>query len=103
MHKALPETINAFPFGNLKTAKHRQSLCFAQVEGMIPDCLSQETALRQYGQKMWAEGFKEGKLEVLLSLLKQGIITEEVAAREIGMTVKAFRKAAAELANASDG
>ena len=81
---------------------------------MIPDCLSQETALRQYGQKLWAEGFKqgfkhgfkqgfkqgykEGKLEVLLSLLKQGIITEEVAARETGMTVEAFRKAAAALA-----
>ena len=55
---------------------------------MIPDCLSQETALRQYGQEMRAEG----RIEVLLSLLKQGIITEETAARETGMSTEAFRK-----------
>ena len=65
---------------------------------MIPDCLSQETALRQYGQEMRAEGRIEGRIEVLLSLLKQGIITEETAARETGMSTEAFRKAAAALA-----
>ena len=73
---------------------------------MIPDCLSQETALRQYGQERWAEGFKqgyeEGKLEAVLDLLNQGIITEDDAAEETGMTVKAFRKAAADLENASE-
>lgn len=80
---------------------------------MIPDCLSQETALRQYGQEMWAEGFKQGfrqgykqgykqgKLEVLRSLLDKGKITEEIAARETGMTVEDFREAQLILSSAS--
>lgn len=76
---------------------------------MLPDCLSQETALRQYGQEMWAEGFKQGfrqgykqvKLEVLRSLLDKGKITEEIAAREIGMTVEDFREAQLILSSAS--
>ncbi len=63
---------------------------------------SQERVTRQYGNEMKAEGKAEGKtegrIEILLSLLKQGIITEETAARETGMTVDAFRKAAAALA-----
>ncbi len=74
------------------------------------ECLSQETALRQYGQEMWAEGFiqgfvqgykqgyKEGKLEAVLSLLKSGIITEEEAAKGAGMAAEDFRKAVADLA-----
>ncbi len=70
---------------------------------MLPDCLSQETALRQYGQEMWAESFKQGfgqgvrqgRLKAVRSLLDKGKITEEIAARETGMSVEAFRKAAA--------
>ncbi len=77
------------------------------VEGLIPELFSQERVTRQYGEAMRKEGFeqgyKEGKLEAVLSLLNQGIITEDDAAGETGMTVEAFRKATTELANASDG
>lgn len=78
-----------------------------KVEGLIPELFSQERVTRQYGQAMRKEGFeqgyKEGKFEAVLALLNQGIITEDDAAGETGMTAEAFRKAAAELANASDG
>ena len=71
---------------------------------------SQERVTKQYGDQREAEGEvkgriegkaegkAEGKLEAVLSLLKNGIITEEQAADGAGMTVDAFRKAAAALA-----
>ena len=74
------------------------------------ECLSQETALRQYGEEKFKEGyeegfkegfkegFEEGKLEAVLFLLKSGIITEEQAASGAGLTVDAFRKAVDSLA-----
>ncbi len=62
------------------------------------ECFSQETALRQYGEEKFKEGYEEGKLEAVLDLLNQGIITEEQAADGAGLTVDAFRKAVAALA-----
>ena len=70
------------------------------------ECLSQETALRQYGEEKFKEGYEEGfkegyeegKLEAVLFLLKSGIITEEEAASGAGLTVDAFRKAVDSLA-----
>ena len=70
------------------------------------ECLSQETALRQYGEEKFKEGYEEGfkegyeegKLEAVLDLLNQGIITEEQAADGAGLTVDACRKAVAALA-----
>ncbi len=68
---------------------------------MIPDCLSQETALRQYGQEMFKQGVRQGRLKAVRSLLDKGKITEEIAAREIGMTVEDFREAQLILSSAS--
>lgn len=65
------------------------------------DLFSQERVTRQYGEEMKKEGFKEGykkgQLKAALFWMKKGKLTEEEAAGETGMTVKAFRKAAAAL------
>ena len=44
-----------------------------------------------YGEAIGeARGRAEGRLENLLSLVKKGLISEEIAAEEAGMSVEAF-------------
>ena len=52
--------------------------------------------MEKYGAKREARGEergeKRGKLMVVIDLLKDGIISEQVAADKVGMTVDEFKK-----------
>ncbi len=71
----------------------------AEVENM---CLTEYNEAETYDllraeciAKGKAEGISEGKIEMVLSFLKDGLITESNAAKRVGMSLADFRKAAA--------
>ena len=60
--------------------------------------LSQLVTARLEGKN---EGLEEGKLEILSSLIKEGVLSTEQAAKKMNMTIQDFEKAIAELATKS--
>ena len=52
--------------------------------------LAQDYALEQAEEKGLERGKFEGSLSMLLNLVRQGLLTSEVASEQLGMTVAEF-------------
>lgn len=72
----------------------------SEIKSIMMSTMLKQQKIELYAQQKKAEGIAEGmtrgKIDVALSLMKKGKLTEEEAAMETGMTIDDLRKAVAE-------